>query len=60
MAWGEQFERQYRSGPDLYWSPHWKRVEEEDGAMRIGPWAARNRKAIWQASRGHSRLDTYG
>ncbi len=41
---GEQFQRQYRSGPDLYWSPHWKRVEEEDGAMRIGPWpgAARN------------------
>jgi hypothetical protein len=26
---GEQFQRQYRSGPDLYWSPHWKRVEEE-------------------------------
>ncbi len=43
---GEQFQRQY-------WNPHWKRVEEEDAtgseAMRIGPWAARKRKAIWQA-----------
>jgi hypothetical protein len=41
---GEQFQRQS-------WNPHWKRVEEEDEAMRIGPcqWAARKRKAILQA-----------
>jgi hypothetical protein len=24
--------------------------EEEDAAMKIGPWAAKKRKAIWQAS----------
>ena len=36
---GEQFQRPY-------WNPHWTRVAEEDGAMRIGPWAAKKRKAF--------------
>ena len=40
---GEQFQRQY-------WNPHWTRVAAEDEAMKIGPWAARNRKATWLAS----------
>jgi hypothetical protein len=41
---GEQLQRQY-------WKPHWpgSRVTAEDGAMRIGPWVARKRKALWQA-----------
>ena len=38
---GEQLQRQY-------WSPHWIRVAEEDGAMKIGPWVARKRKAFWE------------
>ena len=32
-----------------YWNPHWIRVAEEDGAMKIGPWVARKRKAFWEA-----------
>jgi hypothetical protein len=41
---GEQFQRQY-------WNPHWSslRVEAGDEAMHIGLWAARKRKATWQA-----------
>ena len=39
---GEQFQRQY-------WNPHWIRVAEENAEMHIGPWAARKRKAFWQA-----------
>ena len=39
---GEQFQRRY-------WNPHWIRVAEEDGAMKIGPWVARKRKAFWEA-----------
>ena len=41
---GEQFQRQH-------WSPHWRRVEEEDASeqMKIGPRVARKRKALWQA-----------
>jgi hypothetical protein len=40
---GEQFQRQY-------WNPHWTRVaEEDDDAMKIGPWVARKRKAFWEA-----------
>ena len=31
------------------WNPHWIRVAEEDGAMKIGPWVARKRKAFWEA-----------
>ena len=32
-----------------YWNPHWIRVAAEDEAMHIGPWAAKKRKALWQA-----------
>ena len=39
---GEQFQRQY-------WNPHWIRVAEENAEMHIGEWAARKRKAFWQA-----------
>ena len=39
---GGQFQRQY-------WNPHWIRVAAEDGAMHIGPWVARKRKAFWPA-----------
>jgi hypothetical protein len=39
---GEQFQRRY-------WNPHWIRVAEEDVAMKIGPWVARKRKALWEA-----------
>ena len=43
---GEQFQRRY-------WNPHWitSRVAEEDDseAMKIGPWGARKRKALWEA-----------
>jgi hypothetical protein len=39
---GEQFQRRY-------WNPHWIRVAEEDEAMKIGPWVARKRKALWEA-----------
>jgi hypothetical protein len=43
---GEQLQRPY-------WNPHrdWIRVAEdsEDGAMKIGPWVARKRKAFWAA-----------
>jgi hypothetical protein len=43
VAWGSaQFQRQY-------WNPHWNRVEEDDEQMKIGPWVARKRKALWQA-----------
>ena len=36
---GEQFRVQRRQ----------IRVAEEDGAMKIGPWVARKRKAFWEA-----------
>ena len=43
---GEQFQRLGQ-----YWNPHWIRVAEEDEAMHrdIGPWAAKKRRAFWQA-----------
>ena len=42
---GEQFQRQL-------WHPHWKRVEEEDLELGIGPWASRRRKQTWLARFG--------
>jgi hypothetical protein len=30
-------------------TPDWSRVAAEDEAMNVGPWAARKRKATWQA-----------
>jgi hypothetical protein len=41
---GEQLQKQY-------WNSNWSRVEAEDEAMNIGPWAARKslRKAFGQA-----------
>ena len=38
-----------------YWTPHWSTsrvealAEDRDAAMHIGKWAARQRKATWQA-----------
>ncbi len=37
------------SSDDTQWNPHWIRVAEEDGAMKIGPWVARKRKEFWEA-----------
>jgi hypothetical protein len=41
---GEQFHWQRQ-----YWNPHLSGVAAEDEAIKIGPWVARKRKAIWQA-----------
>ncbi len=35
--------------PEALLESTWSRVEAEDEAMHIGKWAARKRKATWQA-----------
>ena len=42
---GEMFQREV-------WHPHWKRVEDLDFEMGIGPWASRKRKQTWMARFG--------